>query len=83
MFKLTPVKNYEEVIGRFYNRTKNYIVLDDFLNSGEKCCLYEGWTAADAGSAASSLLQSAHRYHLDLIDVVSRGDKVYIIRKDV
>lgn len=84
MFKLTPIKNCEEVLGRCYKRTKNQEILEAFIASGEKCCLYEGWTNADAGAAATSLTQSANRYKLNnTVLVISRKDNVYLIRKDV
>lgn len=80
MYKLTAV---DTLPGRdLYSRGKNQAVLKDFIESGNKIALYEGWGNKNVSNAVKCLVSTAKRYNLPVY-VVVRSGKVYLVRKDV
>ncbi len=81
--KLTPY-NINDIPGRklAYRKTKNLEILEEFINSGVKCCEVENFTQASAAICCSTLKASAKRYGFNQITVTFRGERVFLILED-
>jgi hypothetical protein len=83
-YKLTPAPLPEKLAwGLRHNKTKNQIVLEDFVASGADCVRYEGWEHLYWSSSycVGSLNDSAKRYGLP-VKARQRDGKVYLTRTD-
>lgn len=72
--ELGDAKRYSDNIG----------VLEKFKSTGAQCVRLEDWTHNDATSCCESIRQTIRRQRpqYNMIKVVKRGDKVFLIRID-
>lgn len=76
------VKVNEEDV-RYFKKTKNLELLEEFINSGESVCEVVDYTHQDAKSAYWSLRNSVIRFGFNKISVATRKGRVYLIREDI
>jgi hypothetical protein len=67
-------------LNRFKN-TKNQKILQEFIDSGLDCVKVEDYTHKSASICCGVLRKSAERFHMNNIEILYRGDSVYLIRK--
>lgn len=72
--KLVPYD--EKKIGRIYRPCKNQKIIQEFLDSGEKCVKVEDYSHRDAGSCRNALALSAKRMGISNVIVVTRKGRV-------
>lgn len=70
--------NREEICT--YKRTSNLVVLEEFLKTGFDCAELKDFGNSKAMVKASSLRQAAKRFRLG-VDVISHGDRVFLVRE--
>lgn len=75
--KLVPYD--EKKIGRIYKPCKNQKIIQEFLDSGEKCVKVEGFPHRDASHCRNSLALSAKRMGANSVVVVTRKGMVFMI----
>lgn len=75
--KLVPYD--EKKIGRIYKPCKNQKIIQEFLDSGEKCVKVEDFPHRDAGSCRGALMLSAKRMGANSVIVVTRKGMVFMI----
>lgn len=75
--KLVPYD--EKKIGRIYKPCKNQKIVQEFLDSGEKCVKVEGFSHRDASHCRNSLALSAKRMGANNVIVVTRKGMVFMI----
>lgn len=75
--KLVPYD--EKKVGRIYKPCKNQKVIQEFLDSGEKCVKVEDYPHKDAGSCRTALTLSAKRMGANNVIVITRKGMVFMI----
>lgn len=75
--KLVPYD--EKKIGRIYKPCKNQKIIQEFLDSGEKCVKVEDFLHRDAASCRNALALSARRMGANSVIVVTRKGMVFMI----
>lgn len=73
-------RNLLEVDVKTFCTTKNQEILDEFVNSDMECAEVMGYTQKTAVSCAGSLTNSIKRFKYHGVKVISRKDKVYLIK---
>lgn len=71
---------YEREKVRYYKKTKNLEILEEFMNSGLECAKIEGYSHKNAKSAQSCLYSSMKRFGLKGIAVVVRKGNLFLLR---
>lgn len=66
-----------------YARSNNLDTLMDFIDSGFDCVKLEGYTQKNAKNCRNSLENSIKNYRLGGIQVVVRGENVFLVRKKI
>lgn len=66
-----------------YARTKNYKILQEFIDSDYDCVKVENYSHKDAKGCNWCLSASIKRYHLDGIKCVLRNGEVFLIKKEL
>ena len=66
-------------VGRIYKPCKNQKIIQEFLDSGEKCVKVEDYPHKDAGSCRGALALSAKRMGINNVIVVTRQGMVFMI----
>lgn len=79
--KLIPYD--EKKLGRIWKACKNQQIIQEFLDSGERCVKLEGWTHKDAFHCQRSMTLSITRMHVNQVIVVTRNGEVFMIRTDI
>lgn len=74
--------NKKDLGYRGYKKTKNQVIIDEFIESGLDCAKLEGWTNKDAGSCATSINISIKRFKKTGIRCISMKGEVYLIREE-
>ena len=69
-----------EQIPNVYKRTKNQQLLEDFLASGMPACELK---INDTAKKPASNLRSAAKHFSLPVTVISRHDKIYLIRREI
>ena len=71
-------------IGRKRSR-RGYLraLLNEFVESGNACCVVTDSAHASVASATASLTVAAKRWFPDIVEVRRNNSKVYLIRKDM
>ena len=64
-----------------YKRTKNLELLEEFIQSGEKCVRIDGWEEqyCNRTSLQSSILAAIKRFNLTQVKCIVRGGCVFLI----
>ena len=75
--KLVPYD--EKKVGRIYKPCKNQKIIQEFLDSGEKCVKVEDYPHKDAGSCRSALALSAKRMGVNNVIAITRRGMVFMI----
>ena len=65
-----------------YKKTKNQMLLEDFLASDMDVAFVKNYPHKNAKSCYWSLKQSAKKFGIHGVDFMIRGQRVYIIRTD-
>ena len=66
-----------------YVKTKNYLILKEFIDSGLDCAKVEGWKHKNTHSIQWSLQASIKRYKLDGIKCIVVDGEVFLIKKEL
>lgn len=80
--KLTPCDISELGISKEDKKTENQKILEAFIATGCPCCEVTEYSQKSAARAQTSLYSSARRYFGDMVTVMRRGEKVYLVRKE-
>lgn len=72
--RLVPVD-----LSTYYRKTKNYYILEAFVNSGLEAAMIEGYPQKTAKIAQTTLIASAKRFGFN-VKVITRGDEVILIK---
>ena len=75
--KMVPC-NFNEVY--VTKKTRNFMILESFANSGMDCVKLEDHGYCNAGSCVASLHNSIKNFHMYGIKAVVRKGEVYLIR---
>ena len=75
--KMIPYE-WEKV--RYYKKTKNLEILEEFVNSGLECAKIEGYPHKNAKSAQSCLYSSMKRFGIDGIAIVVRKGNLFLLK---
>lgn len=75
--KLVPYD--ESKIGRVYKPCKNQKIIQEFLDSGEKCVKVEDYPHRNANACRCALSLSAKRMGANSVIVVTRKGMVFMI----
>ena len=75
--KLVPYD--EKKIGRIYKPCKNQKIIQEFLDSGEKCVKVEDFPHRDALHCRNSLALSAKRMGVNSVIIITRKGMVFMI----
>lgn len=75
--KLVPYD--EKKIDRIFKPCKNQKIIQEFLDSGEKCVKVEDFPHRDASSCRNALRLSARRMGANSVIVVTRKGVVFMI----
>ena len=75
--KLVPYD--EKKVGRIYKPCKNQKIIQEFLDSGEKCVKVEDYPHKDAGSCRNALALSAKRMGANNVIAITRRGMVFMI----
>lgn len=78
---LTPVSLKDIPRLNSYAKTKNMVLLEEFIASGESCSEVHGWKHKSAEVASCSLRASIKKFRLG-IQVTVRNNRVFLIRKE-
>ena len=62
------------------DRSDNYSILKEFVNSSDDCVKIEGWTHKNASSCAASMGASIRRFYRGQIKVILRRGDVYLVK---
>ena len=68
-------------VPKVYKRTKRLELLEEFIQSGEKCVRIDGWKEqyCNKTSLQSSILAAIKRFNLTQLKCIVRGDEVFLI----
>ena len=66
-----------------YVKTKNYQILQEFIDSGLDCAKVEGWTHKSASSAQWGLTASIKRFKLNGIKCILVDGEIFLIKKEL
>ena len=79
--KLVPYER-EKIENIGWSKTKNFKILEEFLHGDYDCVEVKEFTNKNARTCAGSLQASVRRFGLtDSVMVISRKDRVFLIRK--
>lgn len=67
---------------KFYKRTKNLKLLEDFRDSGAHCAKVEDWNNKNCYVCTGSLRNSIRRYRFSTLQAITRNGEVYLINKE-
>lgn len=67
---------------KYYRRTSNLKILEEFIASDLKCVKIEGYPHKNAKSCASCLNASIRRFHVNSVKVLLRKDDVILLKVD-
>ena len=73
--------SFERIDGVGYKKTKNFLLLEKFMNSGEPCVILKEYKHKNAYVCKETLKQSAIRFRMNDILVRVFDGEVYLIRK--
>lgn len=79
--KLIPYD--EKKLGHTWKPCKNQKIIQEFIDSGEKCVKLEGWTHKDAFHCQRSMTLSIARMHVNQVIAISRKGEVFLLRTDI
>lgn len=79
--KLVPVD--KNIMNGWYATTGNKTIIDEFIESGMQCAEVEGYTQKTAASCVNSLKQTIKRYRVFNVKVMSRQNRVFLIRDEI
>lgn len=72
------IENY-----KFYENTKNDVILNEFLELGENCVELVGYTHVSAKCCQNSITTRIKKRKMqNMIKVMIRGDRVFLVRID-
>lgn len=71
---------YETEKVKWYRRSKNQQILEEFIDSDLKCAKLEGWPQISAKSCQSSMLTTLKRLHISTVKVLKRGDIIILLK---
>lgn len=80
--KIVPFNKKEIRDLNRYRHTKNQKILQDFIDSGLDCVKIEDYPHKSASVCCGVLRKSAERFHMNNIEILYRGEDVYLVRKD-
>lgn len=68
-------------VPKFYKRTKNLELLEEFIQSGEKCVRIDGWEERyqNRTSLQSSMNNSIRKFNVTQVKCIVRGNEVFLI----
>lgn len=72
--RLVPVD-----LSTYYRKTKNYYILEEFVNSGLSAALIEDYPQKTAKIAQTTFANSAKRFGFN-VKVIVRGESVILIK---
>lgn len=67
---------------KFYKRTKNLKLLEDFRDSGAHCARVEDWSNKNNYVCARSLNGSIKRFRFSNFKAIARNGEVYLINEE-
>lgn len=73
--------SFERFDGKGYKKTKNFMFLEKFMNSGLPCVIVTEHNYANASSCENALRKSVERFHMNDILVRIYNGEVFLIRK--
>lgn len=85
MARLSFNVNLEDVRIASYKTTKLFGIVDEFIESGADVAEYL-WAEKEYKSVRTcyaALINSLKKRHIDTVRVVTRKDRVFLVRKDV
>lgn len=71
----------DRIAGVGYKKTKNFTILEQFLDSNEPCAEIKEYVHRDCYSCANSLKRSVELFHMNDILVKVFGGRIFLIRK--
>ena len=72
--------NIESIENFNRRRNNNWKLLNDFIESGERCMEVVDYTNKNAKSCHGSLCASIKRFKLFSVECISRNDRVFLIK---
>lgn len=81
--KMVPYNRKEIPAAQHYKSTKNLKVLEEFMNSGADCVQLVDHGYANAKSCYSALRVSAIRFGFAGVQVIIRGEDVFLAKKEL
>lgn len=81
--KLIPINRNEipDVYSTGYKKTKNFAMLNEFIESGMDAVRIDAHNWKTAQSGAANLRVAIKRFGFSGICVLSRGDNIYLIKE--
>lgn len=80
VMRLVPVDQVDPIATtRGYKKTKNYYVMEEFVNSDMKVALLEDYPQKNPRSVQSALAYAAKRFGFN-VKVMVRGKKVFLVK---
>lgn len=74
--KLIP---YNGDLENVYKKTKNLLILEEFMNSKDDCVMVEDYPHKSAHGCANALIASAKRFGFN-VTVLTRKEKVFMVK---
>lgn len=71
------VKNIDNTC---YSKTKNQLILEEFINSGMECAKVEGFTQPEAHHCAGSLNNTIRNSKMHGVKAISRKGEVFLLK---
>lgn len=81
--KIVPYDREKLLFQRHYKRTKNLQILEEFMDSDEKCVQLIDYEQCNAKSCQSSFQHSIQNFGFVGVRVVTRGDNVFLVKTEM
>lgn len=66
-----------------YRNTRNHKIIEQFVQSGERCVLLDSKKYRDAVSCLQSITASIKRYGYTNVEAHMRSKQIYLVRSDM